>query len=142
LELAHPLRLLGEIATHFSDLALDNVGSHSLGMVRGATVEGGFRSPSGASNDRGGWSYVIRYDTDRGPVDGAASPSRENLQAVADGLTAFLADASSPSFEATMTVGLWRIALWPLFMLGLRCLINIPFATAKELRRRASREGR
>jgi hypothetical protein len=47
LELAHPLRLLGKIATEFSDLAFNNIrqfgGSRPLVFAQPAASDGGLR---------------------------------------------------------------------------------------------------
>lgn len=71
----------------------------------------------------------------------AGGETSAEQQAIVDGVTAFLADASATTFEATTGGGppLRRIPLWLLFVVGALCLINIPFATAKAIRERPAR---
>jgi len=113
----------------------------TLNGVRGATLEEHYSAPKFVMNrpDSGGYTYHVRYHTAAGAVDGAEGTDREEHQATVDGLLAFLADRAAPSYEHSLPAGplLWRGALGLLFVVGVLCLVNIPFATYARLRQRA-----
>ena len=112
--------------------------------VRGASVEEYYSAPRTfpSSNRQAGgeYTYHVRYDTATGPIGGAEGTARDGHQAIVDGLRAFLDDRAAAAYEASLGGGPigWRLALGALFVLGVLCLVNIPFATVKAVRARPS----
>lgn len=113
--------------------------------VRGASVQEYYSSPrtfpSSNRQAEGGYTYHVQYDTAHGPVAGAEGPVREGPQAIVDGLRGLLDDRAATTYDASLGGGPigWRLALGVLFVVGVLCLVNIPFATVKALRARAAR---
>lgn len=114
-----------------------------LAGVRDATVEEYYSSPKTSPfnnrQDPGGYTYHVRYDAAAGPVEGTDAPSREAHEAIVNGLRGFLADRSASAYDASLGGGplVWRLALGVLFVVGVLCLVNIPFAAVKAIRARA-----
>lgn len=115
-----------------------------LSGVRGATLEEYYSaprsSPFNTRQDPGGYTYHVRYDTAAGPVDSAEGPGREAPEALVTGLRGWISDGGADTYEASLGGGPlgWRLALGVLFVVAALCLVNIPFATVKALRARAS----
>lgn len=119
------------------------VRSLEMPSVRAVTLEREYSAPRyvlGRRND-GGSTYSVRYVSDHEAHDGIGRPAATELEPIVAGIMALIERQAAGPFEATVGGGplLWRLALWVLFVVGVLCLVNIPFAAVAELRARRTR---
>jgi hypothetical protein len=106
------------------------------GTIQAVSLEES-RTPAQSTQRRGGTNSWIRYHTESGPMDGSSVSSREDSERIVAGLQRFLAEPSSPQFDATPpgTSIVPRVMPW-IFLLGMVGVVN-GIATVVKARRRA-----